>query len=92
MLEGAHYTKPVSFRGMEVPEVLRSGHAQKIARWRRESALRRTWRRRPELLLSAELDEADRQFLAMLASEQLSVDSNRLPELKRHHPSRNPYA
>lgn len=72
LLEGAHYTKPADFRGMPVPDVLRSGHAQKIASYRRESALRRTWQRRPELLLSAELTPADKQFLAMLAGETVA--------------------
>lgn len=71
LLEGAHFTRPPSFRGREVPAVLRSGHAGRIARWRRESALRRTWQRRPELLLSANLDEDDRRFLAVLAAEQV---------------------
>jgi tRNA (guanine37-N1)-methyltransferase len=69
LLEGPHYTRPETFRGWSVPEVLRSGHAERIRRWRREQALRRTWERRPELLLSAELDEADRLFLMTLASE-----------------------
>ena len=69
LLEGPHYTRPEEFRGWAVPEVLRSGHAGHIARWRRERALRRTWQRRPELLLSAELDEADRLFLMTLAQE-----------------------
>ncbi|MCI0398516.1 MAG: tRNA (guanosine(37)-N1)-methyltransferase TrmD [Chloroflexi bacterium] len=67
LLEGPHYTRPESFRGWTVPEVLRSGHAANIARWRREQALRRTWQRRPELLLAAALTEEDRQFLAILA-------------------------
>lgn len=69
LLEGPHYTRPEEFRGWAVPEVLRSGHAGRIGRWRREQALRRTWQRRPELLLSAELDEADRLFLMTLARE-----------------------
>jgi len=69
LLEGPHYTRPENFRGWTVPEVLRSGHAGRIARWRREQALRRTWQRRPDLLLSAELDEADRIFLLTLAKE-----------------------
>ncbi|MDJ0755182.1 MAG: tRNA (guanosine(37)-N1)-methyltransferase TrmD [Ardenticatenaceae bacterium] len=69
LLEGAHYTRPETFRGWSVPEVLRSGHAAHIDRWRRESALRRTWQRRPELLLTAELEEADKRFLARLARE-----------------------
>ena len=69
LLEGPHYTRPDVFRAWEVPPVLRSGHAADIARWRREQALRRTWERRPELLLTAPLDEADRHFLAALALE-----------------------
>lgn len=69
LLEGPHYTRPVSFRGWDVPDVLRSGHAGRIERWRREAALRFTWQRRPDLLLSAELDEDDRRFLMTLAQE-----------------------
>jgi tRNA (guanine37-N1)-methyltransferase len=73
LLEGPHYTRPEKFRGWSVPAVLRSGHAAKIERWRREQSLRRTWQRRPELLLTAELSEADKGFLAILAGE--SVES-----------------
>ncbi len=69
LLEGAHYTKPADFRGWEVPDVLRSGHAAKIARWRRESALRRTWERRPDLLETAVLSDEDKAFLETLAEE-----------------------
>ena len=69
LLEGPHYTRPETFRRWSVPEVLRSGHAANIARWRREQALRRTWQRRPDLLLAAELSEADRWFLGALAAE-----------------------
>lgn len=69
LLEGPHYTRPETFRDWSVPTVLRSGHAANIARWRREEALRRTWQRRPDLLLTAELSEADRWFLGKLAAE-----------------------
>jgi tRNA (guanine37-N1)-methyltransferase len=69
LLEGPHYTRPKSFRGWQVPEVLRSGHAAHIRRWRRQQALRRTWQRRPELLPAADLTEEDRRFLAELAEE-----------------------
>ncbi|NLF63764.1 MAG: tRNA (guanosine(37)-N1)-methyltransferase TrmD [Chloroflexi bacterium] len=69
LLEGPHYTRPAIYRGWQVPAVLRSGHAANIARWRREQALRRTWNRRPELLLTAPLDEEDRFFLGRLAEE-----------------------
>lgn len=77
LLEGPHYTRPATFRGWSVPEVLRSGHAAKIARWRREQALRRTWRRRPELLLKAELTEEEKYFLATLAEEEAATKSKR---------------
>lgn len=44
------YTRPASFRGMEVPEVLRSGDHKRVSRWRFEQSLRRTRERRPDLL------------------------------------------
>lgn len=69
LLEGPHYTRPATFRGLPVPNVLTGGHHAHIQRWRREQALRRTWQRRPELLLSADLDDADRWFLMALAEE-----------------------
>jgi len=51
LLEYPHYTRPVSYRGWEVPEVLRSGDHGRIAAWRRERALERTRSRRPDLLV-----------------------------------------
>ena len=69
LLEGAQYTRPEIFQGWAVPAVLRSGHGANIGRWRREQALRRTWQRRPELLLTAVLSEEDKRFLAVLAGE-----------------------
>lgn len=70
LLEGPHYTKPVSFRGWDVPALLRSGDNKQIARWRRQQALRRTWERRPELLLTAPLTPDDRLDLMALAQEE----------------------
>jgi tRNA (guanine37-N1)-methyltransferase len=49
-LEGPQYTRPAEYRGHRVPEVLRSGDHGEIERWRREQALERTRRRRPDLL------------------------------------------
>src|SRR5262249_41288440 len=60
LLEGPQYTKPVEFRGMEVPEILRSGNHKEVSKWRRQEALRRTFERRPDLLESAPLTEEDR--------------------------------
>ena len=69
LLEGPHYTRPDRFRDFAVPEVLKSGHAANIQRWHRQQALKRTWERRPELLLTAELTEEDKRFLAVLAAQ-----------------------
>ncbi len=70
LLEYPHYTRPPEFRGLRVPDVLLSGHEANIARWRREQALRRTWQRRPDLLLNALLSEEDREFLLTLAEDE----------------------
>ena len=72
LLEYPVYTKPPSWRGLDVPEVLFSGHHGEIARWRRDQALRRTAHRRPDLLdrLDEEaLDGRDREVLADFADE-----------------------
>jgi len=69
LLEYPQYTRPAAFRGEGVPEILASGDHAKVARWRREEALRRTWQRRPDLLDSAPLSAPDRAFLARLEAE-----------------------
>ena len=66
LLEYPHYTRPRDFEGFEVPETLLSGDHQRINRWRRQEALRRTAGQRPDLLEKAVLDAADREFLANL--------------------------
>ncbi len=66
LLEYPHYTRPPEFRGWRVPDILLSGDHGRIARWRREQALLRTWQRRPDLLSAASLTEADLKFLATL--------------------------
>jgi tRNA (guanine37-N1)-methyltransferase len=63
LLEYPTYTKPPSWRGLDVPEVLLSGHHGQIARWRRDQSLRRTAERRADLLAAAELSPADREAL-----------------------------
>lgn len=50
LLEGPSYTRPPSWRGLDVPEVLLSGDHAKVARWRRDAAEERTRERRPDLL------------------------------------------
>lgn len=63
LLEYPQYTRPANFRGYAVPEVLLSGNHQAIAQWRRKEALKRTWRRRPDLLNKASLSEEDKRIL-----------------------------
>ncbi|MCW2945846.1 MAG: tRNA (guanine-N1)-methyltransferase [Actinoallomurus sp.] len=63
LLEGPVYTKPASWRGRDVPEILMSGNHAAIARWRRDQALRRTAAKRPELIGRNPLDDADRRTL-----------------------------
>ena len=53
LLDHPHYTRPAEFRGMRVPEVLLSGNHAEIERWRREAALEKTRRNRPDLLEGA---------------------------------------
>lgn len=60
LLDYPEYTRPQSYRGMDVPEVLLSGHHEKVAAWRRAEALRRTFERRPELLEGAPLSTEER--------------------------------
>lgn len=63
LLEYPQYTRPQSFRGWEVPEVLLSGNHAAIARWRREQSLLRTIKRRPDLLERAALSDEERMLL-----------------------------
>ena len=74
LLEYPHYTRPPEYRGWNVPPVLLSGDHGKIARWRREQALLRTWQRRPDLLQTAPLSEADRKFLRRLEAGDLPLN------------------
>ncbi len=68
LLQHPLYTRPAEFRGMEVPEILRSGHHAEIERWRRRESLKRTFDRRPDLLRAAKLSDEDRKYLAELGN------------------------
>lgn len=70
LLEHPQYTRPQNFRGMEVPEVLVQGHHEKINKWRREQALKRTYERRPDLLETAPLTEDDKAFIKALKNKE----------------------
>jgi tRNA (guanine37-N1)-methyltransferase len=69
LLEYPQYTRPERFRDLEVPPVLLSGDHGEVERWRRREALRRTLERRPDLLESADLTDADRATLDSLRRE-----------------------
>lgn len=66
LLEYPHYTKPAEFRGWKVPDILTSGDHGKIDKWRREQALERTFRKRPDMLEKAELTKDDLKFIEKL--------------------------
>ena len=69
LLEYPQYTRPECFRGERVPEVLLSGHHQKIEEWRRQQSIRRTLARRPDLLKEARLSKKEEKYLEELKQE-----------------------
>jgi len=72
LLEYPQYTRPPVFRGLEVPDILRSGNHQAIRDWRRTQSLRTTYAKRPDLLEQAELTPEDRRVVNTLREERLS--------------------
>ncbi|MGW6445986.1 tRNA (guanosine(37)-N1)-methyltransferase TrmD [Lentzea sp. NPDC055074] len=66
LLEGPSYTRPLVWRDLEVPDVLRSGNHRLIDRWRRDQSLARTFARRPDLLESLPADAFDKHDRALL--------------------------
>ena len=69
LLEYPQYTRPASYRGMDVPPELLSGNHALIASWRRKQSLERTLRLRPDLLEDAPLTSDDRRFLQSLLEQ-----------------------
>jgi len=69
ILDWPHYTRPAEFRGWAVPEVLLSGNHEQIRRWRRQQALAKTARNRPELLARLALSNEDQRLLGELRRE-----------------------
>jgi tRNA (guanine37-N1)-methyltransferase len=76
LLEYPVYTKPTSWRDLEIPEVLVSGHHARVQRWRRDERLRRTARRRPDLLAALGPDTLDARDRQVLVEEGWSVDAD----------------
>ncbi|MFC4775418.1 tRNA (guanosine(37)-N1)-methyltransferase TrmD [Paenibacillus sp. GCM10023252] len=80
LLEYPHYTRPAVYEGMEVPDILLSGHHSNIEAWRREQSLLRTLARRPDLLDKAELTDKERRWIAERKRElelELELESKR---------------
>lgn len=77
LLEYPHYTRPRTFRGLEVPEVLLNGHHEQIRLWRRRQSLLRTLELRPDLLTGADLTDEDRVILKQIV---LDLENLGLPE------------
>jgi len=77
LLEYPQYTRPPVFEGMEVPEVLLSGHHLRIAQWRRKEALRRTYLKRPDLFAKLRFQTGDYPFLEELLQEYPELGAER---------------
>ena len=92
MLDNPNYTRPPEWEGMKVPEVLLSGNAGRISRWRRKSAAERTISRRPDLLSRAAIREyiPDGVRIAFLVKDE-AVDFSGVPELCRAYDLGRPY-
>jgi tRNA (guanine37-N1)-methyltransferase len=69
LLEYPHYTRPPEFRGWKVPDILLSGDHAKIEKWRRQESLRRTLKRRPDMMENAPISETDRKMLKKIQGE-----------------------
>lgn len=70
-LDCPHFTRPESYAGLQVPEVLMQGNHAKIERWRRKQALGRTMQRRPDLMNEHKLSEQDKMLLEEFRNEQI---------------------
>ncbi|MEC2073083.1 tRNA (guanosine(37)-N1)-methyltransferase TrmD [Alkalihalophilus marmarensis] len=70
LLEHPQYTRPAEFRGMEVPDVLLSGHHANVERWRKKESLKRTLERRPDLLEERGLTDEEERLLQEIKREQ----------------------
>lgn len=70
LLEYPQYTRPIDFEGKKVPDVLLSGHHENIRKWRLKESLRKTLKRRPELLDNREFSKEEVKMLDEIKSEE----------------------
>lgn len=80
LLEAPMYTKPATWRELDVPEILRSGDHGRIARWRRDQALLRTAERRPDLLAELDPDALDKRDVVTLTLGGFQVPGQGMAE------------
>ena len=80
LLETSVYTKPAVWRDHEVPPILRSGDHGKVARWRRDQALLRTAKRRPDLLAALDPAALDKRDIALLREGGFAVPGEAVAE------------
>jgi tRNA (guanine37-N1)-methyltransferase len=76
LLDCPQYTRPETYAGAKVPEILLSGHHENIRRWRLKQALGRTWLRRPELIRARKLTDEERRLLEEFQREQEKTDQS----------------
>lgn len=69
LLEYPQYTRPEVFEGIDVPNVLKSGHHENIEKWRRKEAIKRTYIKRPDLLEKAKLTDDEKKYLEELKNK-----------------------
>lgn len=69
LLDYPHYTRPAEYKGMKVPEILISGHHKKINEWRLRESLKRTLKRRPELLEDRDFSKLEKKLLIEIKKE-----------------------
>jgi len=72
LLQHPLYTRPPSYKGMDVPEILLSGDHQKVAKWQRKQSLLRTLERRPDLIEKAELTPKEREWIEAIREGRLA--------------------
>ncbi|HBG94263.1 MAG TPA: tRNA (guanosine(37)-N1)-methyltransferase TrmD, partial [Chromatiaceae bacterium] len=82
LLDCPHFTRPESFRGQPVPEVLLSGDHAAIAKWRLQQSLGRTWLRRPDMLANQALSAAEQALLDAFLQAHHAAESQVAPEVE----------
>lgn len=70
LLDYPHYTRPAEYEGLKVPDVLLSGHHKNIDEWRLKESLKRTYKRRPELLKNREFSKLESKLFKEIKEEE----------------------